>query len=364
MTALFIECNLQRCVVVPSNQMQLNKFINTLQIDMRYFQQLFIVFVLLAPMQFAVAQTSPAAPKTGAPAKTQAKVPAPSKELVSSTKPIDAAGQKQISEFIASRCGIILEGDPSQARIASTDLQTVLRQATATPIFLRACAEGLKPLVPKIIATNDSFRINNILQVVRWTRSAEALDILIQQATTATQKDISIRIGASRLMPGCVANANLTAPQIDSAARRIRDASESETQWVVSVHEMQALAALVAVAQEAKLTAQLDFARAEFLKTLTVSTVLASKPDGQEQIFALQRGLIILRDILLKTPKEEMAKMVPAIRTLTQATKLIAKVKAPSVNGFSQSANNAVVVAGVIDNLVGIQESAPKSKGG
>ena len=356
--------------------MQLNKFINTLQIDMRYFQQFFIVFVLLAPIQFAVAQAPPAAPKTGAPAKTQAKVAAPSKELVSSTKPIDAAGQKQISEFIASRCGIILEGDPSQARIASTDLQTVLRQATATPIFLRACAEGLKPLVPKIIATNDSFRINNILQVVRWTRSAEALDILIQQATTATQKDISIRIGASRLMPGCVANANLTAPQIDSAARRIRDASESETQWVVSVHEMQALAALVAVvalfvgvgemgvAQEAKLTAQLDFARAEFLKTLTVSTVLVSKPDGQEQIFALQRGLIILRDILLKTPKEEMAKMVPAIRTITQATKLIAKVKAPSVNGFSQSANNAVVVAGVIDNLVGIQESAPKSKGG
>ena len=303
---------------------------------MRYFQQFFIVFVLLAPIQFAVAQAPPAAPKTGAPAKTQAKVAAPSKELVSSTKPIDAAGQKQISEFIASRCGIILEGDPSQARIASTDLQTVLRQATATPIFLRACAEGLKPLVPKIIATNDSFRINNILQVVRWTRSAEALDILIQQATTATQKDISIRIGASRLMPGCVANANLTAPQIDSAA----------------------------VAQEAKLTAQLDFARAEFLKTLTVSTVLVSKPDGQEQIFALQRGLIILRDILLKTPKEEMSKMAPAIRAITQATKLIAKVKAPSVNGFSQSANNAVVVAGVIDNLVGIQESAPKSKGG
>ena len=120
----------------------------------------------------------------------------------------------------------------------------------------------------------------------------------------------------------------------------------------------------VAVAQEAKLTAQLDFARAEFLKTLTVSTVLVSKPDGQEQIFALQRGLIILRDILLKTPKEEMSKMAPAIRAITQATKLIAKVKAPSVNGFSQSANNAVVVAGVIDNLVGIQESAPKSKGG
>lgn len=333
---------------------------------MRYFQQLTILLALIAPIHFASAQTTPAPTPTkpAAAAKSEAKSPAPNKELVTSTKPIDAAGQKQISEFIASRCGIMLDGDPVQVRLAATEIQSVLRQPTATPIFLRACADSLKPFVSKIIATNDAFRINNILQVVRWTRNAEALDVLIQQATTETQKSETIRIGSSRLMPGCVATSNLTAPQIDSAARRIREAAESETQWVVSVHEMQALASLVTVAQEAKLVAQLDFARSEFLKVLTATTAQVSKPDGHEQIFALQRGLIILRDMLLKTPKEEMVKISPAIRSITQATKLIAKEKAPAVEGFNQSAANAAIVAGVIDNLVGIQEIDPKSKGG
>ena len=315
---------------------------------MRYFQQLTILFALIAPIHFAAAQTSPAStpPKPAAPAKSEAKSPAPNKELVTSTKPIDAAGQKQISEFIASRCGIMLDGEPAQVRLAATEIQSVLRQPTATPIFLRACSDSLKPFVTKIIATN------------------EALDILIQQSTIETQKSAVIRIGSSRLMPGCVASSNLTAPQIDSAARRIREAAESETQWAVSVHEMQALASLVTVAQEAKLVAQLDFARAEFLKALTATTTQVSKPDGREQIFALQRGLIILRDILLKTPKEEMAKISPAIRAITQATKLIAKEKAPTIEGFAKSAANAEIVAGVIDNLIGIKEIDPKSKGG
>ena len=332
---------------------------------MRYFLQLTILFALIAPIHFAAAQTTPAStpPKPAAPAKTEAKSPAPNKELVTSIKPIDAAGQKQISEFIASRCGIMLDGEPAQVRLAATEIQSVLRQPTATPIFLRACADSLKPFVTKLIATNDAFRINNILQVVRWTRNAEALDILIQQSTIETQKSAVIRIGSSRLMPGCVASSNLTAPQIDSAARRIREAAESETQWAVSVHEMQALASLVTVAQEAKLVAQLDFARAEFLKALAATTTQVSKPDGREQIFALQRGLIILRDMLLKTPKEEMAKISPAIRAITQATKLIAKEKAPTIEGFAKSAANAEIVAGVIDNLIGIKEIDPKSKG-
>ncbi|MCE9619897.1 MAG: hypothetical protein K8R92_08305 [Planctomycetes bacterium] len=322
---------------------------------MRRFQHLAILCTLLAPAALSAAQAPPAPPKTAPTAKTDVKPP--SKELVTSTKPLDAEGLKQIADFVNNRMGQVLEGDPVQVRQATSDVMAVLRQPIATPIFRRAFADALKPFVAKAVAGNDPFRTINVLQIVRWTRTPDALDILIQQVTPASQKDPTIRIGASRLLPGCVATANLTAPQIDSASRRIREAAESESDWIVTVHELQSLSAMVVVAQEGKMPPQLELARGDFLKVLHGSAVKVSKPDGADQVFALQRGLLILRDMLLKSSKDQIDKKTQEdIREITKLAADLSKLPAEGTRAsepYIQSATGAAIVAGVIDKLLG-----------
>jgi HEAT repeat protein len=312
-----------------------------------------LLSTMLAP-SLTWAQTPPAPPKSGATAKSDAK--APSKELLTSTKPIDAEGQRQIAEFAGSRAELILTGDPAQVRQAAADALGVLRQPITTPIFRRAFADSLKPFVGRIIATNDPYRINNILQIVQWTRTPESLDVLIQQSTPSVQKDTPTRIGASRLLPFCVTGASLTAPQLESAARHIREAAEAETDWVVCVHELQALAAMVAYAQESKFAPQVELARGEFLKSLHACAAKAAKPGGEDQVYALQRGLIMLRDMLLKTSKDQVDKKTrDDVREIAALAVEISKQPANggAADPRSQAAAGAAIVAGVVDKLVG-----------
>ena len=341
---------------------------------MKYFQNLFLIYALAAFPLVVEAQEPPAS--NPPPMKSEAlaeKVPAPSKELITSTKPFDAVSQKQISEFIVNRSEKILHGDDKQVRQATTDVLSLLRQSAATPIFLRTCFENLKSSVTTILATDNSFRCINILELVRWTQTPEAVDILIGQITPSIQKNPAIRIGASRLLPSCIASAGLNAPQIDRAARRIREASEEETQWIVSMHELQSVAALVTIAQnpnkqDLKLEPQLKNARDEFLKILagTASKVSNPKLGGTDQIFALQRGLIILRDILLKTPKDQITLIAVVIRPTTQMTTQLSSQIIADKNitneSIKDSAKSAAITAGAINTLLGVKPAATPAK--
>lgn len=333
---------------------------------MRHFHTIAILFAVFFTPIHALAQGSAKPPKANPVAKTQGKTPPPNKEYVSSTKAIDAAGQKQINDFIADRAEQIINGDPKNVRQATNEVLALLRQSTATPIFWRACSESLKPFVTKIIATNDEFRISNLLQIIRWTRSPEALDILIEQATPAIQKDGVIRISASRLLSGCIASANLTAPQIDSAARRIREAAEAENNWIANVHDLQSLAAMSLASQGAQFSPQVKISRDEFLKVLAGTITKASKPNDSQEIFAVQRGMILLRDMLLNnsSPAEKSA-VSASIRTITQSASQLGKQLGTSTTAADasivQSAKSVEILAGVIDKLLSSTAAQPKS---
>lgn len=340
---------------------------------MKHFPHIVFVFLLVASSSIVVAQEPPT---PSAPTKTEskeAKIPAPNKDLVASTKPMDAAGQKQIKDFITNRFEKISGDDVKESRQATTDILLVLRQSAATPMFLRACFDNIKPYIPEILAKQDSFRTGNMLEIVRWTQTPDGLDILIEQVNPSTQKNTVIRMGASRLLAGCIASASLTAPQIDRASRRIREASEFEPDWIVSMHEMESLAQLIAISQnptkpDLKLDQQLKMGRDEFLKILAGTAAKVSNPKlgGTDQIFALQRGLIILRDMLLKTPKNQVVEIASIIRPITEISirisNQIASDKSVTNGSLKESAKNAAITANSINTLLGVKPSAPPAK--
>lgn len=340
---------------------------------MKPFPHLVFVCVLLALSSTAVAQDPPTPPP---PAKTESKevkVSAPSKDVVTSSKRLDAASQKQIKDFITNRVNKVSQDDVKESRQATTDILFVLRQSAATPIFLRACYDNIKPSIAEILAKQDSFRTGSILEIIRWTQTPDGLDILVEQANPSSQKNPLIRMEASRLLAGCIASASLTAPQIDRAARRIREISEFEPEWVVNMHEMEALAQLIAISQnptklDLKLDQQLKNSREELLKILASTATKVSKPKlgGTDQVLALQRGLIILRDMLLKAPKNQIDEMASIIRPITELSirisNQIASDKALDNKSLKESAKNAAITANSINTLLGDKPSAKPTK--
>lgn len=354
---------------------------------MRHFQHLAILVAVLLTQVFASAQTPPqaktppTAPTKSPPqAKIQPKVPAPSKEYVGSTTSIDDAGKKQIKEFINSRMIEIETGSAKNVRQATNDILEVLRLPIATPIFLRVVFDELKPFATTMFAVKEpakenlpgkdkvspSLRASNFFEILRWTRTPGSLDILINQATMSVQHDMTTRIGASRLLADCASSSNMTAPQIDTAARHIREAAEMETSWIVRAHEMQALVAMIVVAQTGKMQPQAEFVRNEFLKVLAIIAGNTSKEKDSEQVLALQRGLILLRDMLLKTPQDEKIKMTSAIKVITQSTIVLAKQPpkgdSATETALRKSATGAAQVAISINTLLGDKPSAQPAK--
>ena len=164
----------------------------------------------------------------------------------------------------------------------------------------------------------------------------------------------------------CASSSNMTAPQIDTAARHIREAAEMETSWIVRAHEMQALVAMIVVAQTGKMQPQAEFVRNEFLKVLAIIAGNASKEKDSEQVLALQRGLILLRDMLLKTPQDEKIKMTSAIKVITQSTIVLAKQPpkgdSATETALRKSVTGAAQVAISINTLLGDKPSAQSAK--
>ncbi len=368
MTTSFLQCNLHYLWNFVSIKIHTWSLLYKVTIEMRHFNTIALLFAIVINTRAAIAQDTKSPPNANSAGVTNApKISPPNKEYVLSTKGIDAAGQKQINAFIADRAGQILSGDTKAVRQATNDIVMLLRQQGATPIFVRACFDSLKPWVAKIIDTNNEYRISNFLQVIRWTRSWEALDILIDQSTPAKQKDGVIRISASRLLPNCITSGNLTAPQVDGAARRIREAAENENNWIVTVHDLQALAALSLASQVAQFEPQVKITRGEFLKVLEISIQKASNANDPQQVFAAQRGMIFLRDMLVSnsTPAEKKAISAPIVSITQKAYKLaemVATSSPASDTSLIQSGKSIAAMAEVVDTQVGLQKPKPNAK--
>jgi len=240
-------------------------------------------------------------------ADTAAPPPAPSTKTLSMSTAPDAAAQEALEAYVAFHFKRIQDGDAEAVKEARSTLAGMLAKSEVTPLFQQAFLTSAKPKLATIVDGRDAFRIANALMVIRQLRSTEAFELVLAQATPATQKDDRVRLSAASMLPIMVARGAVPAAQLDTTSRKVADALESETSWLAACEDFECLSRMVAEAGRAKLSAQAANVRGEMVKAAAAVQEGIDKGGDVRMAGALVRGLVSLRDQVLKLPESERA---------------------------------------------------------
>jgi hypothetical protein len=102
-------------------------------------------------------------------------------------------------------------------------------------------------------------------------------------------------------------------PQLDAAARRLRETLEKDREWVVLARGYDALARMAAAAAAAKLETEATNIRMELVRALKTGSGLAATGEGLAAISAVYRGLVAMRDQVLAMNQAQRGQIAPAL---------------------------------------------------
>jgi len=222
--------------------------------------------------------------------------------------PLTDAQKSSVSAFIAKNGASFKAGSDAKtmddARWAMVGL---LRDPAASPMFRKAFAVAAVAELGALIKGNDVQGAVQGMQVLRFTRATEAVDLLLDRASPAAEQNPSKRISASTLLAESLKDVDANAAYFESVARRIREACMTESDPVAL---QQKFLAIATAARRKDLPA--DNARAvrralvETLAAVSKSIRAAKAADPRMQ--AMQRALISVRnDVVEMTQAERSA---------------------------------------------------------
>ena len=230
------------------------------------------------------------------------------RSIVSASGAPNDAQKSAISAF-ASRHAEALESSSSDAEdFAAARLALVApsRDPAATPAFRKAYAGILVAELGPVVRGSDLQRAIHAMQVLRFTRTAEGLDPIIERTSPAAEPAAGKRIAAASLVADAFEDLDASNVYYESAARRLRDAVGDERDWIAL---QQKLGAIASAARRKELAAEnarnVRRALAEALANVARSAKSASPSDPRMQ--AIQRVLIGLRNDLLVVPQADRA---------------------------------------------------------
>lgn len=286
-------------------------------------------------------------------ADTAAPPPAPSLKMLSMSATPDAATQQALELWVSYQFKQIAEADAEGVKDARTTLVTMLGKSEVTPVFQQAFLAAAKPKVAAIVDAKDAFRITNALLVLRQIRSPEAFDLVLAQASVATQKDERVRIQAASMLPTMVTRRAVQPEQLGAAARRVRDALDNETSWAAAAEDFDCLSKMAAEAGRAKLGAEAVNVRAEMVRGVGAVQDRVEKGDATMN-GALMRALVSLRDQVLKMSEQERKQLADAFK-VGQPDNLLAQIaKSPAPKGEPLASQHTAVtnLANVIQSIL------------
>ena len=285
-------------------------------------------------------------------ADTATPPPAPSLKMLSMSAAPDAATQQALDAYVSYQFKQIAEADAEGVKDARTTLVTMLGKTEVTPVFQQAFLASAKPKVAAIVDGKDAFRITNALLVLRQIRSPEAFDLVLAQATIATQKDERVRIQAASMLPTMVTRRAVQPEQLGAAARRVRDALDNETSWATAAEDFDCLSKMAAEAVRAKLNAEAANVRGEMVRGLDA---VQDRVKGDATMNgALLRALVSLRDQVLKMSEQERKQLADALK-VGQPDSLLAEIaKSDAPKGETVASQHTAVVnlANVIQSIL------------
>lgn len=243
--------------------------------------------------------------------------------ILSATGALNAAQKTSVSSYAARSVEAIKSGTDQKAiDDARTALVKPSRDPGATPAFRKAYGVILVTELAPIAKGSDLRRAVVAMQVLRFTRSSDALDVIVECATPSTESDPGKRIAAGSLLIDAFEDLEASNTYYDQSARKLRDAAVAEPDWMALQQKLNALAA---AARKKDLPAEnarnLRKAQAEALGEIARKSKGSTAVD--DRMRAVQRVLVGLRNDLLVMPqadRSQLAKtLAPALTEMLNA---------------------------------------------
>ncbi|MEY3026391.1 MAG: hypothetical protein ACO31E_08945 [Phycisphaerales bacterium] len=233
--------------------------------------------------------------------------------ILASNAPLTGAQKTAVGEFIAPMVDTIAKSnDMGALDEARWTLASVARDPAATAQFRRAYGESLAEALTPVVKGKDLRRSINAMQVLRFTRSTDGLDVLVASTAPDAEAEAGKRISAASLIADSFEDLEASSTYVETVARRLRDACASETDPIALQRK---LAAMGAAARRKDLTPEnvrtIRRYVVDAMSTLIKSMKNSAKADAR--IGAFQRALLGVRNELLDMPAAERSAIFRAL---------------------------------------------------
>lgn len=233
--------------------------------------------------------------------------------ILTASAPLTAAQTSALDEFV-SRWTSTLTGsdDPAEVTAARNALTDPARDPSASPIFRRAFSGAVLAKIRPIVEGKDLRRAVNSLQVARFLRSPESVELISGRLATSGEPDAAKRLAASSVLAAAVTDADLSAVQCDGLVRDILAAAALEKDESVLVQQMKVLRG---IAKRAGLPpATVDAALAAQVKVFAgLADAIAASPQADPRMASAARALVSMRNDWLELPRPQAAKLGPSL---------------------------------------------------
>ncbi len=236
--------------------------------------------------------------------------------IIAAAAPLTDAQKAAVSTFAASALEAIRDGtDATEMVDARWTLVTPARDPAATAPFRKGYSAILITELTPVIKGKDLQRAVNAMQVIRFTRTPESVDVLIERSNAATEPDAGKRLAAASILADSFEDLDASNAYLETAARRLRDAASTEPDWIAL---QQKLAAISTAAKRKDLPPDnaRNIRKAQAEAVAAVAKSIKSNTTADERMQALQRALIGVRNELLLL---QQADRTAASKTLAPA---------------------------------------------
>ncbi|MFZ9913855.1 MAG: hypothetical protein ACO3IB_00755 [Phycisphaerales bacterium] len=244
--------------------------------------------------------------------------------VIAATAPLNDSQKAALQSFAETHVRAIKASAGPSLADARMALVSPLRDPAATVNFRKGMAQLLVDELGPVAKGADLQRAINAMQVLRFTRTPEALDVILDRANPSAETDAGKRVSASGLLADAFEDLDANNAYIEIVARKLRDSPTAETDWGAL---QQKLMAIGAAARRGDLNPEsvrrIRLVGAEAIAAVAKSMAASKQPDARMQ--AIARVLVGARNDLL-TLKE-------ADRTA------IAKTMAPALVDFLNAAS-------------------------
>jgi hypothetical protein len=271
--------------------------------------------------------------------------------IVSANRSLEASELDAVKAFAATWGGRLADGAPSEVNQARSELISVARSPSATPIFLRAYGDAVIAEIQPVIAGSDTFRAINAMQAVRFLRTPDAVSLILDHADPDRETDASKRLVAAGLLASAITDAELNPAQLDGTTRRIASVAAAESEWMILLQSMEALDSIARLPNAP--AASVALARRSQVSTL--EGAISRMKGSPELVEAVYRTLLELRNQLVRMSARERGEFArqfgPVFASAEQAARSGLETAPPPMRPtFEKTAQQAQVLANLTRN--------------